>query len=136
MKKTLASLVLALLFLTASMAAAAAQSPTGTIVGQVVNGTADGQPLGVMDVSVQGFRETDTVFSQTVQTDVEGQFRVEGLETSGDIVYVLSTEYLGIPYTSSLLTFEEGASQLQATLQVYETTTSDEAISLSRICWE
>lgn len=133
MKKTLASLVLALLFLTASMAGAWAQSPTGNIMGQVVNGTADGQPLGVMDVVVQGFKGTEPLSPQTVQTDAEGRFRVEGLETGEDVAYVLSTEYGGIQYGTDWLAFEAGASELQVTLQVYETTTSDEAVSLSRI---
>ncbi len=133
MKKTMASLALALLFLTASVALVGAQSPTGVILGQVVNGTAGGSPPGAVGVSVQGFKGTEALSVQTVQTDADGWFRVEGLDTGEDVMYVLSTEYLGIQYASDVLAFEQGASELQTTLPVYETTTSDAAISLSRI---
>lgn len=133
MKKMLASLALALLFLTAPMVLVGAQSPTGTIVGQVVNGTAGGQPPGAVEVFVQGFKGTEPLPAQTVQTDEDGRFRVEGLDAGEDVVYVLSTEYLGIQYASEVLAFEEGASELRTMLPVYETTASDEAVSLSRI---
>ena len=133
MKRILASLALAALLLPVIASGAAAQSPKGVITGQVVNGTAGGTLPASAQVTIQGFTETSLLPPQTVEVDAGGRFRFEGLETSQDYGYVLHTEYLGIQYGTNALTFTGGETELQADVFIYETTTSDEGISLYRI---
>lgn len=135
MKRILASLALAALFLMAAASGGAAQTPTpkGVISGQVINGTA-GAPLPQgLTVTLQGLKGTEFLPAQTTTADTEGRFQFAGLETGGDYSYIVYTEYLGIQYGTDALKFASGQTQLDATVFIYETTTSDEAISISRI---
>ena len=133
MKKMFASLVLAVLFFASLAPMVWAQTPSGVITGQVVNGTAGGALPGPMQVTVQGFKGTEPLPAKQAQTDASGLFRADGLEIGEDYTYVLSAEYLGIQYSSDFITFEVGKTEAQAVLFIYETTTSDEAISLARV---
>jgi hypothetical protein len=132
-KKTFASLALAALFLMGIAAGAAAQSPNGVIAGQVTNGTAGGTLPAGLQVTIQGFTGTQMLPSRTANVDASGRFRFEGLETGANYSYIIYTEYLGIQYGSDELAFESGKSELPADIVIYETTTSDAAISLARI---
>ena len=133
MKRILASLALAALFLLGVVSGAVAQSPNGVITGQVINGTAGGTLPASMQVTVQGFTETALLSPQTAGVDASGWFRIEGLETTAGYSYVVYTECLGIQYGTDTIAFESGQTEIQADILIYETTTSDEAISLARI---
>ncbi|MDH7488427.1 MAG: hypothetical protein QHH80_02830 [Anaerolineae bacterium] len=135
MKRILASLALATLFLMAVASGGAAQTPApqGIISGQVVNGTAGAALPPGLTVTLQGFKGTEFLPSQTATADAEGRFQFSGLETGSDYSYIAYTEYLGIQYGTDALKFDSGQTQLDATVFIYETTTSDEAISISRI---
>jgi hypothetical protein len=132
-KRILASLALAALFLLRIAAGAAAQSPNGVIAGQVTNGTAGGTLPASLQVTIQGFTATEMLPSQTAEVDGSGRFRFEGLETGAGYSYVVYAEYLGIQYGSDELAFESGQTELPADIAIYETTPSDEGISLYRI---
>jgi len=134
MKRILASLALATLFLMVAALSGAAQTPApqGVISGQVVNGTAGGMLPADLTVTLQGFKGTALLPSQTTTADAEGRFQFSGLETGADYSYIVYTEYLGIQYGTDALKFDSGQNQLDATVLIYETTTSDEAISISR----
>lgn len=133
MKKTFASLALAALLLLSIAAGAAAQSPNGVIAGQVTNGTSGGTLPAGLQVTIHGFTATEMLPSQTAEVDGNGRFRFEGLETGAGHSYVVYTEYMGIQYSSDELAFESGPSELQADIAVYETTSTGEAIALSRV---
>jgi hypothetical protein len=133
MKRILASFALAALCLLGVISGAMAQSPNGIITGQVINGTAGGTLPPGMQVTVQGFTETALLPPQTASVDASGRFRIEGLETSTGYAYVVYTEYLGIQYGTDTIAFESGQTEVNGDISIYETTTSDESISLSRI---
>lgn len=135
MKRILASLALATLFLVSLASGGAAQTPLpqGVISGQVVNGTAGAALPPALTVTLQGFKGTDPLAPQATVADAEGRFRFTGLETGSDYTYVVYTEYLGIQYGTDALAFESGQTEMETTLFIYETTTADDAISISRI---
>jgi hypothetical protein len=133
MKRILASLALAALFVITGVMGAAAQSPNGVIIGQAVNGTAGSALPPAVQVTLQGFTETTLLPPQTASVDASGRFRFEGLETTAGYGYVVYTDYLGVQYGTNTLTFAGGETELQATVTIYETIASDAAISLSRI---
>lgn len=135
MKRILASLALAALFLTAVASGVGAQTPTpqGVLSGQVLNGTAGAALPQGLTVTLQGFKGTEFLPPQTTTADAEGRFRFSGLETGEDYSYIAYTEYLGIQYGTDALKFGSGQNQMEATLFIYETTASDGAISISRI---
>ncbi len=134
-KKMLASLALAMLFLLGATLGGAAQTPTasGTLSGSVINGTAGATLPANLTVTLQGFKGTELLPPQTTVADAEGRFQFSGLETGADYSYIVYTEYLGIQYGTDALKFEADQNQLEADLFIYETTTSDEAISIARI---
>ncbi len=135
MKRILASLALATLFLMTVASGGAAQTPApqGVLSGRVVNGTAGAALPPGLTVTLQGFKGTEFLPAQTTTADAEGRFQFSGLETGSDYSYIAYTEYLGIQYGTDALKFESGQTQLDATVFIYETTTSDEAISISRM---
>jgi len=135
MKRILASLALATLFLMGLASGGAAQTPLpqGVISGRVVNGTAGAAVPPALTVTLQGFKGTDPLAPQATVADAEGRFRFTGLETGSDYAYVVHTEYLGIQYGTDALAFEGGQTEMETTLFIYETTTADDAISISRI---
>ena len=105
----------------------------GVIEGQVVNGTANGGSVEGLTVTLRVFAAMEEQPSQTDVTDAEGRFRFEGLITEADHVYTLGLDYQGVEYGSDLLTFsEEGETTLSVPIQVYESTESDEVVSIER----
>jgi hypothetical protein len=108
----------------------------GVIEAQVVNGTEGGGSVEGLTVTLYAFQNMVELDSLTAVTNAEGQVRFEELETSPDIVYVLSVTYAGIEYGSLPLDFTGGdETTLVVSLQVYETTESFEqaAIQVERM---
>lgn len=134
-KKMFASLGLATLFLLAIASGGAAQTPLpqGVLSGRVINGTAGASVPADLTVTLQGFKGAEFLPPQTTVADAEGRFRFSGLETGADYSYIVYTEYLGIQYGTDALQFEADQNQREADLFIYETTASDEAISIARI---
>ena len=108
----------------------------GVIEGQVVNGTADGPPVGAgITVTLrlyQGDAVTDTL---TTTTDAEGRFRFEGLDTDPALGYQPQARYQGVTYSSPPppLSFAGEQTALETTISVYETTEDDAAITLDSV---
>jgi len=104
----------------------------GVIEGQVVNGTADAGSMEGLTVTLRVFVGMEEQPSQTATTDVEGQFRFEGLSAESNHAYTLHLDYRRVEYGSDLLTFSEGETTLSVSIKVYEPIESDEAISIEQ----
>ena len=96
----------------------------GVIEAWVVNGTEGGGPVEGLTVTLNAFQGTmEELDSLTALADAEGRVRFEGLDTSPDITYFLSTTYADVDYNSLPLNFEEGGeTTLGAAIEVYEIT--------------
>jgi hypothetical protein len=127
-------LVAALLLLAAAASAVLAQD-TGTLEGQVVNGTGGGPSIGegitVTLHVLQGDSEIDT---KSTTTDANGSFSFEGLSTATDLEYWPEASYLNVLYSGDTpYQFQAGQATLTATVTVYETTDDPSVVRLDQV---
>jgi len=107
----------------------------GVFEGQVVNGTEGGEEIGagiVVDLYLFSGSVEEQVLS--TETDSEGRFRFEGLDTSADLQYWAEATYLDLSYGSEdLVQFAEGQTTLDVAITVYETTQDDSGVQLDLV---
>lgn len=103
-----------------------ADTPLEEIKGIVVNDTT-GQPITATTITlyIEQLNKDSEVFYAT--TDNMGSFIFENIEIKEDALYWLSIFYQGIGYTEL---FDVVSDNKNLVLKVYDTTTSDEAISI------
>jgi len=119
------SLVVAVLLVLGLPAAAAAQEAgTGTISGQVINGTAGGGSVAGVAVTLITYTGAETA-TRTARTDRDGRFRFDNIAIEHE--YVVSARYMGVDYYYPV-TFAPGETAAQVEVGVCDTTTSDQAI--------
>ncbi|MEJ2208471.1 MAG: hypothetical protein P8129_05470 [Anaerolineae bacterium] len=124
---TMMTLLLALLLVAPGGARA---QDSGVLEGTVVNGTQDGPEIGAgLAVTLHVIQDTAEVQTLETETGAGGSFRFEGLNTDPALEYWLEAVYLDVATSSpDPYQFEEGQTQIDATLTVYETTSDDSAI--------
>ena len=104
---------------------------SGVIEGQVFDGSGDGAPLEGLPVTLTVFSGSDSESAFETTTDQEGRFQFEGVETEG-YTYQFEVEYAGVQYWSEELAFSEGENLISVPFTVFDSTTSDEALSVQR----
>jgi mono/diheme cytochrome c family protein len=104
----------------------------GIIAGQVKNATT-GQPVGNVEVRLRRWQGEAESPSLTVQADADGSFRFERLDTTSHAFYRAEVVYNDVSFPGDFVNFEPDSTQLSLPLNVYETTASDEAISVERL---
>lgn len=122
--------VLTLLLFTSALAffetTVNAQAVTGTISGQIANGTKDAKPPSVQNLQVRLFgidASATHPISVTAQSDPNGKFAFQNLDTTPTTKYLLATNYGGVDYFSDALAFEASQPLLTTEIKVFETTT-------------
>jgi hypothetical protein len=127
-------MVLALLAALILVPLAQAQD-AGILEGQVVNGTEGGAEIGAgitVNLYVFGGNLEEQLLS--TETDADGHFLFEGLDTSATLEYWVEADYQGVPYgTEDLLQFADGGATLETTVIVYETTEDDSDVRLDLV---
>ena len=104
----------------------------GTLKGQVINATTN-QPQGDLQVTLRIFDGDTELESYRTQTDSAGNYSFSNLLTEHSMVYFIEGRYEGVSYISEPGVFIPDQNETILNLDVHDTTTSDEAISLSRI---
>jgi len=106
---------------------------TGTITGQVTNGSRNQEPVPGITVTLHIF-DSQAVEKGSLSTtaDETGKFTFENLDTSPDLIYVAVAELDGVAYRSQLASFLDGRTAITLPLEVYEATDSDDAIVVER----
>ena len=105
----------------------------GVLTGQVFNATT-GEPVGDMAVTLHVIENNAEIDTLTVQADSEGNYRFENLPTEHSILYAVEAEYQDIPYVSDQPgLFMPDTTETTLDLNVYEPTTSAEAISITQL---
>jgi mono/diheme cytochrome c family protein len=104
----------------------------GVITGQVRNATVD-QPVGDVEVRLRRWGIDSELPSLTTEAGADGHFRFENLDTSSHVFYSLEVLYNDIAFPSEFATFEPGSTELSMPVNVYETTTGDEAVKVDRL---
>lgn len=132
MRKLGLGLLALLLAILLTPIAVTGQTPKGTLRGSVTNGTADGGSVANLEVILRVFQGSAESESLSTVTDAQGQFQFEGLETGSDWVYLVRVTYQDVIYSGGMLAFEQGQSELDAEVLVYDTTTSTQGIQIGR----
>jgi len=104
----------------------------GVIAGQVQNATT-GQPVGDVEVRLRRWQGETELPSLAAQADSDGNIRFEGLDTRSQAFYRAEVIYDGVSFPADFANFEPDSTELTLPLRVYETTTSDEAITVERL---
>ncbi|TKJ28132.1 MAG: hypothetical protein CEE40_12405 [Chloroflexi bacterium B3_Chlor] len=129
MRMRLATVTAILVLLTTTVGAWAQGS--GVIEGQVFNGSSGRVPLEGVPVTLWVFTSQGAESSLETTTDTEGRFRFEDLDTEG-YAYQFEVEYVGVQYGSEVVAFPEGENLISIPFTVFESTTSDEDLSVER----
>ena len=121
-----------ILILSLSLPSVAAEDTSGTIEGQLVNGTAGGS--SVADVVVQlktlvNFQETGDLV--TAKTRSDGQFAFNNVSTSPNNSYEVTVSYQEAEYFSDFVAFGQGETSRSANITVYDSTSSDAALNVA-----
>ena len=131
-RSLLRPLAVAILCLLAMWPAMALAQEKGIIQGAVNNGTSGGGSVEGLEIALHVFQGQEESETLATSTDAQGQFRFQGLQLGSEWVYLARVSYQGVTYSSGLLTFETGQSELAIELAVYETTIDDKSISVER----
>ena len=104
----------------------------GILTGTVINGTAGGGSTEGLEVTLHSLQGQEQRDLRNTVADAGGTFQFTGLETGEDWVHLLRAPYEGVSYSSGLLSFAEGQTELSVELPVYETTTDGSRIVVER----
>ena len=117
--------------LSLSASALAAESDSGTIEGQIINGTTGGSSVANQDITLNTYLNDAEADTTTTKTDAEGHFVFNGLSTESGYSYQAVLTFQEAEYYSEWLIFDEGETTKSAEVTVYDSTTIDEAIEVA-----
>lgn len=128
-------LMLVLLLSAFAFAAPVRAQEPGVVEGQVINGTQGGADVGAgIAVNLHIFDASLEEQVLSTETEADGRFRFDGLDTAPALEYWVEAIYLDVAYGSEdLLQFADGQTALEATVTVYETTEDDTGVQLDLV---
>jgi mono/diheme cytochrome c family protein len=105
----------------------------GVLKGQVLNATTN-RPQGQVSVILRAFEGNALLETITGQADESGNFTFEKLLTDHAVVYMVEGRYRDVPYFSSEPSvFAPDQTTTTLNLNVYETTTNPEQVTVSEL---
>jgi hypothetical protein len=105
----------------------------GTIDGLVTNRTAGAAAPADLEVVVHILQNRVKIGEQRVRTDPTGAFRVEGLATGADLLYVPIVQYGGISYYPERPVVLDGSAPGRTEITVFESSPRGDAITFERL---
>jgi len=140
MRKLFALLSILLILIIATPALAQTATPTATVSSAgVISGTLVNKTAGATDslanlaLTLHAYQGSAELNTQSAQSDASGKFSFSGLSTDPSITYGIAAVYKNTTYYSDAITFAAGESTKDAELDVYETTSSADSVSLSSV---
>ncbi|MFH1169671.1 MAG: carboxypeptidase-like regulatory domain-containing protein [Chloroflexota bacterium] len=131
MKRLALLAILFTVFILSLPAPAVAAGPgTGTIDGQLVNGTAGGSSVANLELTLETTLSSGEVISTTANADAEGRFAFDGLATDPGNSYQVTATFQHVDYATDPITFNPGETSRSAELTVYDTTSSVDVVSV------
>ncbi|MDQ7066366.1 MAG: carboxypeptidase-like regulatory domain-containing protein [candidate division KSB1 bacterium] len=114
------------------LAATAGKAPQkATLTGKVLNGSRDNQPVAGQEVVLYTLingKEVNAPRPKTM-TDGSGRFVFRNLDIGETLAYYPLTYYGGVEYSGKLVKADSSRSQLESDIILYESTSSDSAIT-------
>lgn len=107
----------------------------GRLVGVVANGTPGSEVPGDTMVTLRTFEGFDELASQEAQVAADGSFSFEELPTDPDYIYLVTTSYGGITFASDVASFSEGETEIEAPVDIWETSTTPGEITVNLAQW-
>lgn len=105
----------------------------GVLTGQVINLTTN-KPQGNISVTLRAFDNNTELESKTVQADASGRYTFEHLLADHAIMYTVEGRYGDVLYFSNQPgVFTPDKAETTLDLNVYETTTSPEAVAVKQL---
>lgn len=106
---------------------------TGIISGTITNGTT-GQPMPGLTVELGIFDHTELVEQRTATTDAAGRYLFTELSTDPQAIYAARVVYpAGVPYSSDFVSFDDGQTEINLPVTVYETTADPAGVRAARV---
>ncbi|MCL4460014.1 MAG: hypothetical protein M1136_06645 [Chloroflexi bacterium] len=105
----------------------------GTIKGKISNKTSGGDVPSNQEVTLHIFVDFAEKDKRVIRSDPEGNFVFTGLSTGSEYVYVVSTPYRGVTYSSEPLTFGQNETEKSLQIAIYEPTDNDAVVSVPRL---
>ena len=121
----LPAIAVLLFLLTAHLARA---EGVGEISGRVISATAGTTLPTGLSITVDGYRQTDRLPTQTTPVNPDGTFRFPGIGSGGEFAYILQLESHGVRYSSEVLQVRNDEATI-ANFKIYAATTNDPGIS-------
>ncbi len=112
--------------------AMAAEDGNGVIEGQLINRTEDGSSVADQDVELKIYRNDSETDTSSTSTNGEGKFVFDGLSAEREYSYELTVTYQEADYKSDRLYFLGGETSLPVEIEVYDSTTSPDAIKIQQ----
>ncbi len=112
--------------------AMADEDGNGVIEGQLINRTEGGSSVADQDIELTTYRNDSETDSSSISTDEEGKFIIDGLSTDREYSYELTVNYQEADYQSDRLYFLGGENSLPVEIEVYDSTTSPDAIKIQQ----
>ncbi|MBI2853159.1 MAG: hypothetical protein HYX84_08720 [Chloroflexi bacterium] len=132
MVKRFTMLITALMISGLLISAYAVGAETGTVNGQLVNGTAGGKSVADVELELKTLVNGQEVASATAKTGSDGTFAFSNLSTDAKNTYQMTLTYEEAEYVSDYLAFDEGETAMTIELTVYDSTNSLEAIRVAQ----
>jgi mono/diheme cytochrome c family protein len=107
----------------------------GELQVQVIQGTADAQPVANLPLTLTAYINFEPVQTYTATTDSTGQHQFSNLATDEGIVYLATTNYAGLLYNSDIAQLTPLTLTGMIELPVYETTTNGDGVHINRANW-
>lgn len=128
-------LMVAALLVVLALALPVHAQDAGVLEGQVVNGTEGGADIGAgIPVTLYLFGVGLEEQIQETETDADGRFSFEGLDTSATLEYWVEATYQDVTFgTRDLLQFADGDAELAAVVTVFEPTPDDTDVRLDLV---
>jgi len=101
----------------------------GVISGGLINGTT-GERAPDVEVILQRYEGDQERGKQKTLSDAQGRFYFQDLDRSKGNTYTLQVMYRDVEYYSPRITFDEEKQEIPLEMTVYETTDSDQKISI------
>ena len=112
---------------------AALTEGTGVISGTVTNQTT-GQPGAGLTVELGIFDQTSQLETRNATTNAQGRYEFAGLPTDSTLAFAVRTTYPeNVPYSSNFVAFEDGRTEIDLPVLVYETTGDPSGIRAERV---
>ena len=131
MTKRIALMTILSVLLGTAAPALAADTGTGTIQGQIINGTAGSAAIADQTVTMTSYLEGTETGTATTKTDAGGKFSFVGRSTDPGYSYELKVTYQQANYTSERVSFSVNETTRLVQLTVYDSTDSSDSVRIS-----